>query len=302
MKKIYFIGALLATVLTSNAQVVISQVYGGGGNTGAIYTHDFIELFNRGTNPVSINGWSIQYTSAAGPSAAPNNFWFMTPLPNITLQPGQYFLIQQGAGSGNGVALPTADVDGATAGTLGSNGAATGAIAMSGSNGKVILVNSTTQETTANPSGANIIDKVGYGATPTGYEGTGPTGTALTNSTAVIRNNAGCSDTNSNPTDFTAAAPSARNTSTTLNPCSLSIAENNISGLKVYPNPAKNTLYVTSDSFEAKEVQLYDVLGKSVLNTKTVNNTVNISSLSKGVYVVKITEQGKTATRKIVIE
>ncbi len=82
----------------------------------------------------------------------------------------------------------------------------------------------------------------------------------------------------------------------------LDVAQNNISGLKVYPNPAKNTLYVTSDNFTAKEVQLYDVLGKSVLNTKTANNTVNISSLSKGIYVVKITEEGKTATRKIVVE
>ncbi|GAA4759792.1 MULTISPECIES: T9SS type A sorting domain-containing protein [Flavobacterium] len=87
-----------------------------------------------------------------------------------------------------------------------------------------------------------------------------------------------------------------------VTPSNLSVAQNNITGLKVYPNPAKNTLYVTSDSFTAKEVQLYDVLGKSVLNTKTVNNTVNISSLSKGVYVVKITEEGKTATRKIVVE
>lgn len=77
---------------------------------------------------------------------------------------------------------------------------------------------------------------------------------------------------------------------------------NDISGLKVYPNPAKNTLYVTSDSFAAKQVELFDVLGKSVLNTKVVNNTVNISSLSKGVYVAKITEEGKTATRKVVIE
>ncbi|SHI46292.1 T9SS type A sorting domain-containing protein [Flavobacterium terrae] len=82
----------------------------------------------------------------------------------------------------------------------------------------------------------------------------------------------------------------------------LSISQNNIAGLKVYPNPAKNTLYVTSDSFGAKQVELFDVLGKSVLNTKVVNNTVNISSLSKGVYVAKITEEGKTATRKVVIE
>lgn len=82
----------------------------------------------------------------------------------------------------------------------------------------------------------------------------------------------------------------------------LNVAQNNIDGLKVYPNPAKNTLYITSDSFATKEVELFDVLGKSVLNTKVINNTVNISSLSKGVYVVKITEEGKTATRKIVVE
>ncbi len=86
------------------------------------------------------------------------------------------------------------------------------------------------------------------------------------------------------------------------NVTTLDVTQNNIEGLKIYPNPAKNTLYVTSDSFASKQVELFDVLGKSVLNTKVVNNTVNISSLSKGVYVAKITEEGKTATRKIVIE
>jgi hypothetical protein len=42
------------------APVVISQVYGGGGNTGAIYKNDFIELFKRGAEPVSVAGWSVQ--------------------------------------------------------------------------------------------------------------------------------------------------------------------------------------------------------------------------------------------------
>src|SRR6266545_4300063 len=46
--------------------VVISQVYGGGGNAGAPYTHDFVELFNRGSATVSLAGWSVQYTSATG--------------------------------------------------------------------------------------------------------------------------------------------------------------------------------------------------------------------------------------------
>src|SRR6266849_1682948 len=46
-----------------SADIVISQVYGGGGNSGAPYANDFIELFNRGTTTVSLAGWSVQYTS-----------------------------------------------------------------------------------------------------------------------------------------------------------------------------------------------------------------------------------------------
>ena len=46
--------------------VVISQVYGGGGNSGATITNDFIELYNRGTEPVPLDGWSVQYASSAG--------------------------------------------------------------------------------------------------------------------------------------------------------------------------------------------------------------------------------------------
>ena len=82
----------------------------------------------------------------------------------------------------------------------------------------------------------------------------------------------------------------------------LGVNQNNIAGLKIYPNPAKNTLIVSSDSFAEKQVVLYDVLGKVVLNTKVINNALNISAISKGIYVAKITEEGKTATRKVVIE
>src|SRR5262245_32592033 len=46
--------------------VIISQIYGGGGNAGAVYRSDFVEIFNRGSAPVSLTGWSIQYASATG--------------------------------------------------------------------------------------------------------------------------------------------------------------------------------------------------------------------------------------------
>ena len=52
----------------ASPDVTISQVYGGGGNSGATYTNDFIELFNRGTAAVDLAGWSVQYAAATGTS------------------------------------------------------------------------------------------------------------------------------------------------------------------------------------------------------------------------------------------
>lgn len=84
---------------------------------------------------------------------------------------------------------------------------------------------------------------------------------------------------------------------------SLSVKQNAIAGLSIYPNPVtKGTLYITSNSASAKSVAIFDVLGKQVLNTKTSNNAVNVSNLKGGVYIVKITEDGKTDTKKLVIE
>jgi hypothetical protein len=83
----------------------------------------------------------------------------------------------------------------------------------------------------------------------------------------------------------------------------LSVKQNEISGLNMYPNPVKNgNLYITSNSSEAKSVEIYDILGKQVLNAKVSNNAVNVSNLKGGAYIVKINEEGKTATRKLIIE
>jgi hypothetical protein len=78
--------------VASSTGVVISQVYGGGGNSGAVLRNDFIELFNAGQVPVSLSGWSVQYASSGGST------WQVTNLPAVTLQPGQYYLIQQAVG------------------------------------------------------------------------------------------------------------------------------------------------------------------------------------------------------------
>jgi predicted extracellular nuclease len=183
--------------LTTGSDVVISQVYGGGGNSGADYTHDFIELFNRGVAPVDLTGWSVQYASATGSS------WQVTPLSG-TLQPGQYYLIQQAQGAGGTTPLPTPD--------------ATGTIAMSATNGKVALVEATTALTGTCPT-AGVIDFVGFGSTANCFEGSGPTPT-LNNSTAALRVEAGCQDTDDNAADFELVnPPTPRNTASPLTDC-----------------------------------------------------------------------------------
>ena len=75
-----------------------------------------------------------------------------------------------------------------------------------------------------------------------------------------------------------------------------------IDGLKMYPNPAKNNLFIETALNSDINVSIINVLGKEVINSKVNNNTVTISGLTPGVYIVKITEEGKTSTKKLIIE
>jgi uncharacterized protein len=196
-----------------SASLVISQVYGGGGNTGAPYTHDFVELFNRGDSEVSLAGMSIQYASATGTGNFGASSTQLTELPNVTLEPGQYYLVQQAAGAGNGVPLPTPDLVDATP------------IAMAAGAGKVALAEGATSLGCNGSAGqpcspeqlARIVDLVGYG-NANFFEGSGAAPT-LTNTTAGIRAGDGCTDTDDNAADFTAASPAPRNTASPVSPC-----------------------------------------------------------------------------------
>jgi hypothetical protein len=75
-----------------------------------------------------------------------------------------------------------------------------------------------------------------------------------------------------------------------------------INGLKMYPNPAKNNLFIETALNSEINVSIVNMLGKEVVNTIVVNNTVNVSNLTSGIYMVKITEEGKTSTKKLIIE
>ena len=167
--------------------VTISEVYGGGGNSGATLTNDYVELHNRTASAIDVTGWSVQYASAAGTT------WQVTALSG-TIAAGGYYLVQEAAGAGGTTPLPTPD--------------ATGSIAMSATAGKVALVTTAAALTGSCPL-ASTHDFVGYG-TANCFEGTGPTGT-LSNTTAAIRAGNGNTDTDNNAADFTVGAPAPQN-------------------------------------------------------------------------------------------
>jgi len=200
------VGALGASrPLAVSPNVVVSQVYGGGGNSGATYTHDFVELFNLGSTSTDLTGWSVQYASATGTG----NF-AATALPAVTLAPGQHLLVQEAQGTGGTTPLPTPE--------------AAGTIAMSATGGKVI-VSSTATALACNGGStpcsaaqlAQIVDLVGYG-TANFFEGTAAA-PAPSNTTAVLRAAQGCTDTDDNAANFSTGTPTPRNTASTATPC-----------------------------------------------------------------------------------
>ena len=135
--------------------VVISQIYGGGGNSGAYYLNDFVELFNPLSTPVDLSTWSVQYASASGTT------WANRANLRGSIQPHHYYLIQLASQAAVGIPLPTADATNTSVNIS----AATG--------GKVALVSNQTALTGSNPIGTSgVVDFVGYG-TANAYEGSG---------------------------------------------------------------------------------------------------------------------------------
>jgi hypothetical protein len=198
------LAALLAVPLARGAtsSLVVSQVFAGGGNAGATYANDYVELFNRSSAAVDLTGWTVQYAPASSTS------WQATALAG-SIAPGRYYLVQLASTAAVGSALPAPD--------------ATGTANLASSGGKVAVVRDVVPLSCGASAGSCssaqfVEDLVGYGSA-TDYEGSGPA-PALSSTTAALRATGGCVDTNANAADFTAVAPAPRNGSSPSNTCS----------------------------------------------------------------------------------
>jgi len=181
--------------------MVISQVFAGGGNSGAPYANDFVELFNRGGTSVDLATWSLQYASSGATT------WQVTPLSGSVPAGGRY-LVQLASAAAIGAPLPAPDTSGTTN------------LAVSG--GKVALVRTATALTCGATVGScsadgAVADLIGYGSA-TDYEGSGPA-PAISNTTAALRAADGCTDTDTNSGDFSAQPPAPRNSTAPVAPC-----------------------------------------------------------------------------------
>jgi uncharacterized protein len=207
MSKILLL-ALLASLLlfptavrAGTTNVVVSQIYGGGGNAGAPFRNDYVELVNTGPAGVDISGWTVQYATAAGTA------WQTTPLSG-TIPAGAHYLVQLASNSDTGAVLPTPD--------------ATGTSNLGATSGKIALVRGAAALTCGASAGScatggPVEDLVGYGDA-TDFEGTG-SAPALSNTTAAVRASGGCSDTGDNTADFAAGTPAPQNSASPTQAC-----------------------------------------------------------------------------------
>lgn len=255
-----------ATVPPTAPDVIITEVYGGGGNSGATYTNDYIELYNTTESSVQVGGWSIQYFSAATTGLASNI---------ITIPAGKYipakshFLIQGASGGAVGSALTTPD--------------ATGTVNASGSAGKIILYTTDAAQTISDiasiTGNAYFKDYLPYGTTAVPVWGSAM-GSNASNTTSAARKVVSGEYLYSQiiGSDFEVATPSPESTGLTTS----------------VDNPLNNSVITAFDGkirFSAtagQQVEVYNAVGQKLMSATTLDglNTLNVNA--KGMMIVKV--------------
>jgi hypothetical protein len=191
------LAALASAGRVADAQVRVHQLYASGGAPGALYSRDFVELFNAG-GAQSLAGWTLQHAAATGST------WSKAPLPSLTLQPGERLLVRFAGDAslavGQVAALPPHDADHPAA--------------LAPSGGKLALCSSNLTLSGAQPTSAAIVDFLGYGAAnwrePFAGGGAANNAPELNGAVALLRRECGGVDQNDNAFDFQLALPRPR--------------------------------------------------------------------------------------------
>lgn len=260
------LGLVTIPVKSANAEtatyVVISEVYGGGGNGGATYKNDFIELYNPTSSDIDLTGWKIQYASKSGSFSEQNN----TELSGV-IKAKKYFLIQQAKGNGGSEDLPRADV--------------IGNIAMSGTDCKVRIVD----------NNGTVVDLVGTGVA---NESEGDkTAKGMSNSKSVQRKDDDGSekgvtngwDTDNNEDDFYAKEPTPRNSEYSVDIVELVSLKTDASiSIEVGEKKDLSVTYEPENTTE-KGVE-FESLNSEIA---TVDNEGNITGIKEGETTIKVT-------------
>jgi hypothetical protein len=267
MKKIFILAGLTLITASTNAQIVINEIYGGNGNSGAVFKNNYIVLKNIGTTLVSLTGASIQYAPAIGA------FTEYHTLPDFTLGPEETYLIQEAAVDGGVEALPTPDFIATTVTNFDGTPNKSVGIRISGTSGKLALAGNIVQ--VLSPSSSNVLDFVGYGANADQFKGDGPA-PSPTASTAIRRTLENSSD---NMADF--SAEGAAKAGFVQNP---------------FVKDGK-VLF----GMQIKDVKIYDTFRQIVKKSPTKFAwNIDITELPKGTYFVTGTVNNAPVSQKIV--
>lgn len=277
MKKISILLGIVSIAASAHAQIVISEIYGGGGDAGSTLINDYVILKNAGAETVSLRGATLQYADADGTF----NQYHM--LPDITLSSGQSYLIQEGSGGGGVSSLPAPDfIAGNILYFYGSQGQnASAGLNLNMASGKIALAGNTLQVT--NTDDAHVIDFAAYG-TSVQFAGTtaGLSPTAATAFKRVLDNTAG---TNTNTADFIIAPVNPVNS--TAGTQALADVDFNYSKFNFIVNPFVKDNNDIVFGGEVQNVKIYDEFGQVVMQSPTKTSYgLNLTELPKGKYTV----------------
>lgn len=273
MRKTFTILGVIALATISKAQIVINEIYTGGGSSVAtsVYKYDFIELKNIGATSVTLTNAYLQYASSTG------SFTNSHTIPTVTLAPGQAYLVREGNAGNAGADLPiTQDL--------------IGNLSLSTVTGKVALTSDATAPTSS--TATNVLDFVGYGTSANQFEGASYA-PAPSNALSISRTSG---DTNNNATDFATGAPSPQNSS------GATLGVSDVKNGKL--SFIKNTLVRNNEIVFGEKVNHVKIYGMSGQLVKTIvslkTNNVNVTDLAKGNYIVTGTVNNQSVSQKII--